>query len=125
MRSGGRRKVCWVSKFSDGKEYLTVKEAAALLRRSTTSVYRNSAPDLPDPLPCIRIGRALLYEAQELRTWIDSHRSSLVVNFPSEMATLETGGFECLESVTKLVQSVSEVRVSKHSIGRGRGGRNF
>ncbi|PYU92741.1 MAG: hypothetical protein DMG25_11325 [Acidobacteria bacterium] len=47
---------------------------AELFRRSTTWVYRASDPDLPDPLPCIRLKRTLLYEVEDLRDWISRHK---------------------------------------------------
>ena len=52
-------------------------------------------------------------------------RSSPVINSLAEMATLETGGFECLGGVTRLALSVSEVRMYRHSTGRGTGGSTF
>src|SRR5207249_7309914 len=97
-----------MSKVVDGNEYLIVKEVAQLLRRSTTCVYRASDPDSPDPLPRIRIKRTLLYEVEDLRNWISRHKVESGDKLPAEMATLETGGFECLGGVTRLALSVSE-----------------
>src|SRR5437867_11074164 len=61
-------------KVVDGNEYVIVKQVAQLLRRSTTWVYRAGDPDSPDPLPCIRIKRTLLYEVEDVRNWISRQK---------------------------------------------------
>src|SRR3989442_6039012 len=65
-----------MSKFLDGNEHRTVREVAQLFRKSTTWVYRRSSPGSADCLPCVRMGRALLYDVNDLRVWIDSRKDA-------------------------------------------------
>src|SRR5436309_832616 len=77
MRSASaRRGLPGMSKFLEGNEHLIVREVAQLFCKSTTWVYRHSSPGSADCLPCVRMGRALLYDVNDLRVWIDSRKAA-------------------------------------------------
>jgi excisionase family DNA binding protein len=51
-------------------EFLTVKEAAALLRVSQRTLFILSQPQRADGIPTLRLGKRVLYPRRALEEWI-------------------------------------------------------
>jgi len=52
---------------------LTVNEVAALLRASTSWVYRRTY-DKHNPLPCLKLRGAVRFRPADIEAWLDLHQ---------------------------------------------------
>lgn len=57
----------------NGSQLLTSREAAALLRIGTRSLYEISSPR--GSLPCVRIGRSVRYSQAAVEEWIEQQQT--------------------------------------------------
>jgi excisionase family DNA binding protein len=54
---------------------MTVNEVAALLRASTSWVYRRTY-DKHNPLPCLKLHGAVRFRLADIEAWLDAHQRS-------------------------------------------------
>lgn len=55
-------------------EWLTTKEVARLIKRSTSYLDKRRAPHRTDGPPFFRVNRSIYYLKSELIAWMESHR---------------------------------------------------